>query len=178
VNALRHVRLEHGYVLRTYDTGRTDRDGRTNIGYRLTAPDSVVLFDDDGFRCSPLHAIDSDEALRALCGFLFLRPGDTDRDYFDGYTAEQRAFAESSDCESLAFLYSDEGPGTFDDVEPCECTDPGCPCCRGTCKEPATLTAYRVDMHDETGVAFCEGCGADALESGVFTTRDDDEGAQ
>jgi len=175
VTTLRDVLLERGYRLKTWDTGRTI-GGKSCLGYELTGPSGNVLFTGEDFGCSPLHAIDSDEALRAILGFLFLRPGDTDRDYFDAYTAEQRAFAESSDCESLAFLYSDDGPGTFDDVEPCECTDPGCPCCRGTCKEPAALTAYRVDMEDATGVAFCECCGADALESGVFTTRDDDEG--
>jgi hypothetical protein len=111
-DTLREVLLERGYRLKTWDTGRTV-GGKSCVGYELTGPAGAVLFTGEDFGCSPLHAVDSDEALRALCGFLFLRPGDTDREYFDGYSAEQRAFAESSDCESLAFLYSDEGPGTF-----------------------------------------------------------------
>lgn len=111
-DTLRDVLLERGYRLKTWDTGRTV-GGKPAVGYELTGRAGAVLFTGEDFGCSPLHAVDSDEALRALCGFLFLRPGDTDRDYFDGYSAEQRAFAESSDCEQLAFLYSEEGPGTF-----------------------------------------------------------------
>lgn len=109
---MRNVLLERGYRLKTWDTGRTI-GGKPLVGYELTGRAGAALFRGEDFGCSPLHAIDSDDALRALCGFLFLRRGDTDRDYFEGYSAEQRAFAESSDCESLAFLYSEEGPGTF-----------------------------------------------------------------
>jgi hypothetical protein len=117
---LRHVRLELGYVLRTWDTGRTAGGGmmaRSRIGYELSGPDGARLFRGTDFRGSPLHPDDSDEALRALLGFLFLRPGDTDREYFADYSAAQRAFAESSDCEYLAFLYSEEGPGTLADLD-------------------------------------------------------------
>src|SRR5262245_61336987 len=113
---LRHVRLETGHVLRTWDTGRTDR-GRTCIGYELTGPDGARIFRGTDFRCSPLDADDSDEALRALLGFLTLRPGDTDREYFDGYSAAQRTFSESGDCELLAFLYSGDGDGELADVD-------------------------------------------------------------
>ena len=113
---LRHVRLETGHTLRTWDTGKLSA-GRTCVGYELRDPAGAVLFVGDDFRPSPLHADDSDEALRALCGFLFLRPGDTDAEYFADYTAAQRAFAESSDCEMLAYLYGEEGPGQFEEVE-------------------------------------------------------------
>lgn len=34
---------------------------------------------------------------------------------------------------------------------------------------------YRVDMDDESGTLFCEHCAEDAMESGVFTSRDDEE---
>ncbi len=53
----------------------------------------------------------------------------------------------------------------------CECCDHGCPHCRGGCKLPATETLYRVDMEDETGLAFCEHCAADANESGLFSSK-------
>jgi hypothetical protein len=119
-DSLRHVRLETGHTLRTWDTGRTDSRGRTRIGYELSAPDGAVLFHGTDFRCSPLHAIDSDESLRALCGFLFLRPGDTDREYFADYTSAQRTFAASSDCEYLAFLYDEGGDGELVDVDDAE----------------------------------------------------------
>jgi hypothetical protein len=115
---LRHVRLETGHTLRTWDTGESAGNGmmaRTRIGYELCGPDGARIFRGADFRCSPLYAIDSDDTLRGLLGFLTLRPGDTDGEYFDGYTPAQRAFAESSDCDYLAFLYSD-GEGTFADV--------------------------------------------------------------
>lgn len=117
---LRHVRLETGHTLRTWDTGRTTGRGmmgRTRIGYELRLPAGDVLFRGDDFGPSPLHADDSDDALRALVGFLTLRPGDTDADYFADYSAEQRAFAESSECEHLQWLYSEQGGGTFVDVD-------------------------------------------------------------
>jgi hypothetical protein len=116
-DALRHVRLETGHVLRTFDTGRTDSRGRTCIGYELDGPDGARIFAGTDFRCSPLHADDSDESLRALCGFLFLRPGDTDREYFADYSPAQRAFAASSDCEYLAFLYDEGGDGELANVD-------------------------------------------------------------
>lgn len=51
----------------------------------------------------------------------------------------------------------------------CECTDPGCPACRGKCDKRATMCLLRVDMEDRTGVLFCDKCGSDAMESGVFS---------
>lgn len=113
---LRHVRLETGHELRTWDTGKLSA-GRTCVGYELRDPTGAVLFAGSDFRPSPMHADDSDESLRALCGFLFLRPGDTDAEYFADYTELQREFAASSECELLAFLYSEEGPGEFAEVE-------------------------------------------------------------
>ena len=90
---------------------------RTRILYELRDPAGNVLFRGNDFGPSPLHADDSDEALRALCGFLFLRPGDTDREFFGGYSAEQLAFASSSECEQLAWLYCEDGPGEFAELD-------------------------------------------------------------
>jgi hypothetical protein len=90
---------------------------RTRIGYELRDPAGAVLFRADDFGPGAATADDSDEALRALCAFLFLRPGDTDRDYFTNYSAEQLAFARSSECEQLAWLYSEEGPGAFVELD-------------------------------------------------------------
>ncbi|MBL8751414.1 MAG: hypothetical protein JNK78_19820 [Planctomycetes bacterium] len=120
---LRHVRLESGHVLRTWDTGRT-RNGATLVAYELCDPASVVLFAGEDFRPSPMHADDSDATLRALLGFLTLRPGDTDREYFADYTARQLEFATSDAAQLLAFIYSDdpsivgsENEGTFEDID-------------------------------------------------------------
>lgn len=118
--SLRHVRLDTGHTLRTWDTGRSSGTGmmvRTRIGYELRDPAGEVLFCGDDFGPGAATADDSDEALRALCGFLFLRPGDTDREYFADYSARQLAFTQSGDCELLAFLYSDHGPGQLVDID-------------------------------------------------------------
>lgn len=117
---LRHVRLDTGHNLRTWDTGRSIGTGmmaRTRIGYELRDPAGEVLFRGADFAPGAATADDSDEALRALCGFLFLRPGDTDREYFADYSPRQLAFARSGDCELLAFLYSDNGPGQLVDID-------------------------------------------------------------
>jgi hypothetical protein len=126
---LRHVRLETGHTLRTWETGRTRATGRCGrpehdgafgralLGYVLRDPNGAVLFDGADYGPAPHVAIDSDESLRGLLAFLTLRPGDTDAEYFAAYSAAQRAFAESSDCETLAFLYSEDGGGTFADVD-------------------------------------------------------------
>ena len=119
-NILRHVRLETGHTLRTFDTGRTC-GGKTMLRYTFADPSGALLFDGEDFGCSPLHAIDADATLRGLLGFLTLRPGDTDRDYFAHYSIAQWEFAESSACDELQFFYSEEGPGEFVDIdEPCE----------------------------------------------------------
>lgn len=53
----------------------------------------------------------------------------------------------------------------------CECADSGCPVHKGKreCTENPTCTVRRIDMDDgETRFAMCNGCAADALDSGVF----------
>ena len=57
----------------------------------------------------------------------------------------------------------------------CECTDAGCKSHRDVaeCSKPVYETLYRLDMDDKTGVAFCGECAQDAMESGVFATRED-----
>lgn len=36
--------------------------------------------------------VDSDDCLRGILGFLTLRPGDTDLEYFEHYTEEQLGY--------------------------------------------------------------------------------------
>ena len=57
----------------------------------------------------------------------------------------------------------------------CECTDAGCKAHRDVseCSKPVYETLYRCDMEDNTGVAFCGDCASDAMESGVFSSRED-----
>lgn len=62
----------------------------------------------------------------------------------------------------------------FDSIIPCECSDSGCTAHRGKayCNKKANTILYRIDMEDETGVSFCNACADDAMESGVFESRD------
>ena len=115
---LRHVALEAGYELATWDTHRTDEMGKSVLSYRFTQ-NGVTLFEGEDYHVAPSHAVDSDEALRALLGFLTLRPGDTDDEYFARYTPEQTAFA-AGDAEMLQ-LYADESePEPFSEIEAAE----------------------------------------------------------
>lgn len=119
---LRHVELD-GFTLRTWDTGRSDRRGGTLTGYALFAPGEELaggapIFCGEDFGSSPLDAIDSDAALRSLLGFLTLRPGDTDPDYFAAYTDAQLAFT-AEHAESLSFyaMDADDDPPPFRDLD-------------------------------------------------------------
>lgn len=89
------------FTLRMWDTGRTDRRGQSLLAYELRAA-GHTLFRGEDFAGSPLHADDSDATVAALLGFLTLRPGDTDREYFADYTPEQLAFVEAH-AEHLSF---------------------------------------------------------------------------
>lgn len=113
-NILRRVRfapyrkgMGPTFNLTTWDTGRSDNMGKWIIGYRLmmSIPGTISeLFEGEDFHCSPLHAIDSDETIAGLMAFLTLRPGDTDSEYFEGYTAQQLEYcshhAEALACEA------------------------------------------------------------------------------
>lgn len=93
----RHFRTSsHRYTLKMYETDSTD------IAYRLTQ-DGKELFKGRQYRVGAGTCADSDDSVRGLMGFLTLRPGDTDRDYFDDYTPEQMAFAKG-DAEELGMI--------------------------------------------------------------------------
>lgn len=86
------------FTLTLWDTGRRDLRGQSYISYRLTQREPrrspVIIFDADDFAGSPMHADDSDATVRSLLGFLTLRPGDTNREYFANYTPAQTAFCD------------------------------------------------------------------------------------
>lgn len=111
------------FILDTWDTGRTGYNGKWLVGYRLVmaepnpewrgdvsrnaGPKTVrtVLFEGDEFSPGAGMCVDSDEAIEGLMGFLTLRPGDTDREYFDNYTPAQLEYcsqhAEALSCEVM-----------------------------------------------------------------------------
>lgn len=99
------------FTLTMRDSGEVDNRGVTRIAYRLTMLEpgkrrGVVLFDAADYSGSLMHADDSDDNVEGLMGFLTLRPGDTDSEYFESYTPEQRAFAEQH-AESLSMAVHD-----------------------------------------------------------------------
>jgi hypothetical protein len=111
-----------GFELRLYDAG-TDDAGREVLRYVLH---DLVWRDDAGevgrklfrggdFKPSPMLAIDSDEAIGALLGFLSLGEGDTDSEYFDHYTDRQLAWRDSSRREALALCAMELEEGTDDE---------------------------------------------------------------
>jgi hypothetical protein len=78
--------------------------GLERIGYVLTMREhrkTVTLFAGEDFRPSPMHSIDGDDAVKALMGFLTMREGDTDDEYFADYTPQQLDYC-SSHAERLS----------------------------------------------------------------------------
>ncbi len=70
---------------------------RVKPAYTLTQRENgktSVLFHGDDFGPSPLHCSDDDATIAALMGFLTLRPGNTDDEYFADYTPAQLAYCQ------------------------------------------------------------------------------------
>ncbi len=94
------------FTLLMWDENLPSHDGKTRITYQLWqvktgTPCKALLFEGNDFRCSPLDGIDSDDCVKILMGFLTLRPGDTDREYFQNYTPAQLEYC-SQFAESLS----------------------------------------------------------------------------
>ena len=79
--------------------------GTDHVGYRFYCNDTLV-FEGNDYRPSPMWAYDSAEALFGLLGFLSLKPGDTDDEYFEKYNREQMQFAETF-AEDLSLCVCD-----------------------------------------------------------------------
>lgn len=110
------------FVLILWDTHRRGEYGKHVFAYRLSMgywscygiPDGdVVLFEGEDFEThyKPDSACFNDDSLvRGIMGFLTLRPGDTDTEYFADYTPEQldycARYAEALSCEVTA-LYGE-----------------------------------------------------------------------
>jgi hypothetical protein len=104
------------FTLVTWDANARFDTGQHKIGYRLTMIDGrkrTVLFEAEDCGVAPSDAIDSDSAIEGCMGFLTLRPGDTDADYFEGYTETQLDFcashAEALSMEVMARYGTEEG---------------------------------------------------------------------
>jgi len=106
---IRHVQLlyHRDYELELYDTHEQDIHGKHRLYYRFTR-DREPIFTAGDFWCSPSRSIDSDDTLVSLLGFLTLRPGDTDAEYFENYTPRQLEFA-ANEAEELSIYADTEG---------------------------------------------------------------------
>ena len=102
--------------LEMHETGRFGEFGRYYIAYTLRQRGEVV-FQGDDYGIPAGQSPDSLDAATGLLFFLGLRPGDTDRDYFDGYTERQWRFVEESaeDLQMWVSIIEEEQVRTCDD---------------------------------------------------------------
>lgn len=96
-----------GFRVDLYDTGTLHHDGPQQRLAYVFRQDGNVIFRGADYGCSPMHAIDSAESVSALLGFLSLRPGDTDAEYFADYTPDQCAWRDEY-AETLGLYALDD----------------------------------------------------------------------
>ncbi len=103
---LRHVEIDGRYRLLLWDTNRRDRYGKSTLGYAFSRiGESEPIFSAEDYHVP--GCVDDDAAVRGLLGFLTLRGGDTDSDYFANYTERQWAFSRG-DAEEISCWGMDE----------------------------------------------------------------------
>lgn len=83
----------HTVALHLYDLHKRDAMGKHQLGYALWHGGECIFAGED-FAASPMDPVDSDIVMHTLVRLLSLRPGDTDREYFQSYTERQLAWAE------------------------------------------------------------------------------------
>ncbi|GIH99179.1 hypothetical protein [Planobispora takensis] len=96
--------IDGEHTLEICPAGRTDEQ-RIRWSYRLTRGKRTIFAGKDicsGMRAEPTTR-ELGSAARTVLSYLTLRPGDTDAEYFDGYTATQMAWAEAYAEELSAF---------------------------------------------------------------------------
>lgn len=95
-----------GFRLELYDIDQpSPRRSQHFLAYEFFDGKKLIFAGDD-YGCSPLHCIDSDECVAGLLSFLSLKPGDTDREYFDSYTPAQMEWCERR-AEELSMIVYD-----------------------------------------------------------------------
>ena len=97
--------LGDGYTL-GLDYRGYNAEGRVKMAYYLRKGERVIFAGDD-FSPSPLNSCDGAEAAIDLLGFLTVKLGDVEDDYFADYTPEQKEWTESTDAETLSLLVYD-----------------------------------------------------------------------
>jgi|GEM_PF-3988564 len=115
-NQYEHIRTWkcEGFRLELFDTHTLQGGGpQQRLAYQFfdsawhrevgVEPTETRIFVGDDFGCSPMNSIDGDACVAGLLSFLSLQPGDTDEDYFDDYTEEQKTWC-SARAEYLSLL--------------------------------------------------------------------------
>lgn len=105
--------------LAVWDTGKYVT--HHTLAYALWDGSGRLVFHGSDINHPMCALIDSDEMLRNVLGWLTLRPGDTDSDFFENYTPSQLKWVESAECEELQLWSIDpddefEFP-EFEDIE-------------------------------------------------------------
>lgn len=90
------------FTLHLYDVHNDDWAGRCGVGFELKQGRRTIFrcVDSEGAAYGH-HTVDGDKAVRNVMGWLTLKPGDTDSEYFAKYTPEQLAFC-SAHAETLS----------------------------------------------------------------------------
>lgn len=89
-----------------YDLGYDFSAGKYRLGYSFIWKGRVI-FEGQDFFASPLYDPDNIKTLYDLLSFLTLRPGDTDKEYFQNCTPAQMDWCNSLECEDLQCWVSD-----------------------------------------------------------------------
>jgi hypothetical protein len=91
--------------------GRRMPQSHTPVGYRFFH-DGRLIFEGDDIGVPPDQSLDGDETVRGVLGFLALRPGGVEPDYFAGYTCSQVAWRDqhAEDLEALLTQWPPQQP--------------------------------------------------------------------
>lgn len=96
------------YTLKLFDINKRTKAGGWYLAYTLSRAENgkrETLFSGEDFGTSPMDAVDSDSTVRGIMGFLTLKRGDTDADYFRNYTPRQLEWRDAEAEELQMTVY-------------------------------------------------------------------------
>lgn len=91
---------QHGIEVNIYWNGGE----RTSYSFFI---DGIVAASGNDFRPSPIHYIDDINSMVSLLGFLTVRKGDTDDEYFKDHSVKHLEWLDGNHCEDLRLLIDD-----------------------------------------------------------------------
>jgi hypothetical protein len=105
-DVLRNVRV-NGYRLLVWDDHTRYSTGQYRVRYAFFLPRARKPLFLGECGVAPHDPIDSDAALVGILGWLTLKPGDTDADFFADYTPDQLDWCQSSEAQELSWISCD-----------------------------------------------------------------------